>query len=54
MASSSDGIHAGLIKKMEEKRKMKMMVADYLGQVTGDRVVRETVAKTAAQAQKRR
>ena len=30
---------------------MKMTVADYLGQVTGDRVVRETVAKTAAQAQ---
>ena len=32
---------------------MKMTVADYLGQVTGDRVVRETVAKTAAQAQQK-
>ena len=32
---------------------MKMTVADYLGQVTGDRVVKETVAKTAAQAQQK-
>lgn len=32
---------------------MKMTVADYLGQVTGDRVVRETVTKTAAQAQQK-
>ena len=32
---------------------MKMTVADYLGQVTGDRVVRETVATTAAQAQQK-
>ena len=32
---------------------MKMTVADYLGQVTGDRVVRETVAKTGAQAQQK-
>lgn len=32
---------------------MKMTVADYLGQVTGDRVVREKVTKTAAQAQQK-
>lgn len=32
---------------------MKMTVADYLGQVTGDRVVKETVAKTATQAQQK-
>lgn len=32
---------------------MKMTVADYLGQVTGDRVVREKVIKTAAQAQQK-
>ena len=32
---------------------MKMTVVDYLGQVTGDRVVREKVTKTAAQAQQK-
>ena len=32
---------------------MKMTVADYLGQVTGNRVVKENVAKTAAQAQQK-
>ena len=32
---------------------MKTTVADYLGQVTGDRVVREKVTKTAAQAQQK-
>ena len=32
---------------------MKMTVADYLGQVTGGRVVREKVTKTAAQAQQK-
>lgn len=32
---------------------MKMTVADYLGQVTGDRVVREKVTKTAAQVQQK-
>lgn len=32
---------------------MKMTVADYLGQVTGERVVKENVAKTAAQAQQK-
>lgn len=32
---------------------MKMTVADYLEQVTGDRVVTETVDKTAAQAQQK-
>lgn len=32
---------------------MKMTVADYLGQVTGDRVVREKVTKTAAKAQQK-
>ena len=32
---------------------MKMTVADYLGQVTGNRVVKEAVTKTAAQAQQK-
>jgi hypothetical protein len=32
---------------------MKMTVADYLGQVTGDHVVSEEVTKTAAQAQQK-
>lgn len=33
---------------------MKMTVADYLGQVTGDHVVSEAVTKTAAQAQQKK
>ncbi|EEW54177.1 hypothetical protein [Limosilactobacillus antri] len=32
---------------------MKMTVADYLGQITGNRVVKEVVTKTAAQAQQK-
>lgn len=32
---------------------MKMTVADYLAQVTGDHVTTETVEKTAAQAQQK-
>lgn len=32
---------------------MKMTVADYLGQITGNRVVKEAVTKTAAQAQQK-